>query len=106
MSRPGHDSPGDRGRPSHLPAPSPAAARRGRHIAGSLDTPPPSGRCRLDLANPRRNARPIQAIAERWGFTNPTHFSRLFRAVYRIPPRDYRKLPPKACANRQQPCAE
>ncbi|MEU1784945.1 helix-turn-helix domain-containing protein [Streptomyces sparsogenes] len=63
-------------------------------------------RCRLDLINPRLNARPIQAIAERWGFTNPTHFSRLFRATYGIPPRDYRRLPPKACANRQQPCAE
>ncbi|MEE4596067.1 helix-turn-helix domain-containing protein [Streptomyces sp. DSM 41524] len=63
-------------------------------------------RCRLDLANPRLNARPIQAIAERWGFTNPTHFSRLFRATYGIPPRDYRHLPHKACANRQQPCAE
>ncbi|MBU3866254.1 helix-turn-helix domain-containing protein [Streptomyces sp. 4503] len=63
-------------------------------------------RCRLDLANPRLNARPIQAIAERWGFTNPTHFSRLFRATYGIPPRDYRNLPPQAYANRQQPCAE
>ncbi|MER6144935.1 AraC family transcriptional regulator [Streptomyces sparsogenes] len=63
-------------------------------------------RCRLDLANPRLNARPIQAIAERWGFTNPTHFSRLFRTAYGIPPRDYRNLPPQACANRQQPCAE
>ncbi|MFJ6378720.1 helix-turn-helix domain-containing protein [Kitasatospora sp. NPDC092039] len=63
-------------------------------------------RCRLDLANPRLNARPIQAIAERWGFTNPTHFSRLFRATYGIPPRDYRNLPPEACANRQWPCAE
>ncbi|MFI1734525.1 helix-turn-helix domain-containing protein [Streptomyces acidicola] len=63
-------------------------------------------RCRLDLVNPRLNARPIQAIAERWGFTNPTHFSRLFRATYGIPPRDYRNLPPKACANRQPRCAE
>jgi hypothetical protein len=63
-------------------------------------------RCRLDLANPRLKARPIQAIAERLGFTNPTHFSRLFRATYGIPPRDYRNLPPKACANRQHPCAE
>ena len=63
-------------------------------------------RCRLDLTNPRLHTRPIQAIAERWGFTNPTHFSRLFRATYGIPPRDYRHLPPKACANRQQPCAE
>ncbi|MER6528588.1 helix-turn-helix transcriptional regulator [Streptomyces sp. NPDC001508] len=63
-------------------------------------------RCRLDLNNPRLNARPIHAIAERWGFTNPTHFSRLFRATYGIPPRDYRNLPSTVCANRQQPCAE
>ncbi|WP_260868080.1 helix-turn-helix domain-containing protein [Streptomyces sp. SAJ15] len=63
-------------------------------------------RCRLDLANPRLNARPIQAIAARWGFTDPTHFSRLFRSTYGIPPRDYRNLPPAPCANRQQPCAE
>ncbi|KAK1184489.1 helix-turn-helix transcriptional regulator [Streptomyces sp. NBS 14/10] len=41
-------------------------------------------RCRHDLANPRLNAHPIRAIAERWGFTNPTHFSRLFRATYGI----------------------
>ena len=52
-------------------------------------------RCRLDLANPRLNARPIQAIAARWGFPNPTHFSRLFRATYGIPPRGYRNLQPK-----------
>ncbi|MFF4384997.1 helix-turn-helix transcriptional regulator [Kitasatospora sp. NPDC001547] len=63
-------------------------------------------RCRLDLANPRLNARPIQAIAERWGFSDPAHFSRLFRAAYGIPPRDYRNPPPQVRANRQQPCAE
>ncbi|WP_369213146.1 helix-turn-helix domain-containing protein [Streptomyces flavofungini] len=63
-------------------------------------------RCRLDLTNPRLNARPIQAIAERWGFTNPAHFSRLFRATYGIPPQDYRNLLPKACAERQQSRAE
>ncbi|MER7794708.1 helix-turn-helix transcriptional regulator [Streptomyces sp. NPDC097640] len=51
-------------------------------------------RCRLDLANPRLSARLIQGIAERWGFTNPTHFSRLFRGVYEIPPRNYRDPPP------------
>ncbi|MFK4271371.1 AraC family transcriptional regulator [Streptomyces milbemycinicus] len=45
-------------------------------------------------------------MAERWGFTNPTHFSRLFRATYGIPLRDYRHLPPIVCANRQQSCAE
>ncbi|MFD4977396.1 helix-turn-helix transcriptional regulator [Streptomyces sp. NPDC058424] len=63
-------------------------------------------RCCLDLADPHLNARPIQAIAARWGFTSPTHFSHLFRAAYGIPPRDYRNRPPKTCANRQQPCAD
>lgn len=63
-------------------------------------------RCRLDLANPRLNARSIQAIAERWGFTDHAHFSRLFRATYGTPPRDYRNLSPKDCANRQHLCAE
>lgn len=55
--------------------------------------------CRLDLANPRLNARPIQAIAARWGFTNPVHFSRLFRAAYGIPPRAYRDQPREACTD-------
>ncbi len=49
-------------------------------------------RCRIDLANPSLRARPIQAIAARWGFPHPAHFSRLFRAAYGIPPRDYRHL--------------
>ncbi|MFJ6662228.1 helix-turn-helix domain-containing protein [Streptomyces sp. NPDC091377] len=63
-------------------------------------------RCRLDLADPRLSSQPIQAIAARWGFTNPMHFSRLFRTAYGIPPRDYRNLPPEACANRQTSRAE
>ncbi|WP_322620771.1 helix-turn-helix domain-containing protein [Streptomyces acidicola] len=45
-------------------------------------------------------------MAACWGFTNPTHFSRLFRTTYGIPPRDYRNLPSQACANRQHTCAE
>ncbi|MFF7791583.1 helix-turn-helix domain-containing protein [Streptomyces sp. NPDC007991] len=63
-------------------------------------------RCRLDLANPHLHARPIRAIAVRWGFTDPAHFSRLFRAAYGIPPRDYRNLSSEACMNRQRPCAD
>ncbi|MFE7302747.1 helix-turn-helix domain-containing protein [Streptomyces sp. NPDC057579] len=59
-------------------------------------------RCRLDLANPGLNACSIRAIAERWGFADPTHFSRLFRATYEMTPRDYRNLSPKTCADRQQ----
>ncbi|MCA6095520.1 helix-turn-helix domain-containing protein [Streptomyces sp. SCA3-4] len=61
--------------------------------------------CRRDLADPRLNARPIQAIAARWGFTDPAHFSRLFRTAYGVPPRDYRNLRFKECANHQKPCA-
>lgn len=63
-------------------------------------------RCRLDLANPRLYARPIQVISARWGFTDPAHFSRLFRITYGMSPRDYRNLPLKACADRQHPRAE
>ncbi|HEU5155691.1 MAG TPA: AraC family transcriptional regulator [Streptosporangiaceae bacterium] len=63
-------------------------------------------RCRRDLADPRLNGSPVQAIAARWGFTDPTHFSRLFRAAYGLPPRDYRNQRPRACADRQQHCAD
>ncbi|WP_069464180.1 helix-turn-helix domain-containing protein [Actinacidiphila rubida] len=62
-------------------------------------------RCRRDLANPVLGAKPVQAVAERWGFGNPAHFSRLFRATYGISPRDYRNLPHDTCANGQLPCA-
>ncbi|GHH71718.1 AraC family transcriptional regulator [Streptomyces sulfonofaciens] len=63
-------------------------------------------RCRLDLANSRLRAVPVQAIAARWGFADPAHFSRLFRATYGIPPRDYRHLSAVTCANCQHPCAQ
>ncbi|MEU5698653.1 helix-turn-helix domain-containing protein [Streptomyces aurantiacus] len=63
-------------------------------------------RCRLDLTNPQLHAHPVQAIAARWGLTDPAHFSRLFRATYGTPPRDYRNLPLQTCANLQHPCAD
>jgi len=46
--------------------------------------------CRRDLADPRLAARPIHAIAARWGFTSPAHFSQAFRNTYGVPPRQYR----------------
>nr|WP_307135702.1 AraC family transcriptional regulator [Streptomyces aurantiacus] len=46
------------------------------------------------------------AVAARWGFTDPTHFSRLFRTVYGMPPRDFGSLSSQACADRQLPCAD
>lgn len=36
-------------------------------------------RCRADLA---RSDRTVTAVAARWGFSDPAHFSRLFKATY------------------------
>jgi AraC-like DNA-binding protein len=47
--------------------------------------------CRRDLADPRLDARPINAIAARWGFTNPAHFSQVFRKTYGLSPRQFRQ---------------
>ena len=43
-------------------------------------------RCRSDLEAARRTES-ITSIALRWGFNDPSHFSRLFRRRYRIAPR-------------------
>jgi AraC-like DNA-binding protein len=47
--------------------------------------------CRRDLADPRLAARSIHAIATRWGFTSPAHFSRAFRGAYGFSPRQFRR---------------
>jgi AraC-like DNA-binding protein len=49
-------------------------------------------RIHRDLADPRLQARSISSIAARWGFLEPTQFSRAFRTMYRITPRDHRRL--------------
>ncbi|WP_461012317.1 helix-turn-helix domain-containing protein, partial [Streptomyces capparidis] len=46
--------------------------------------------CHRDLADPALRSHPVQAIAARWGFTDPAHFSRTFRAAYGTTPRDHR----------------
>jgi AraC-like DNA-binding protein len=48
-------------------------------------------RCRLDLADPRFAAWPINAIAARWGFTSAPHFSTAFRTAYGLSPRQLRQ---------------
>lgn len=47
-------------------------------------------RCRRELTDPRFAAHSIAKIAARWGFSDPAHFSRAFRAAYGMPPTDYR----------------
>ncbi|MCP9949748.1 helix-turn-helix domain-containing protein [Actinomadura madurae] len=58
-------------------------------------------RCRRDLADPRHAARPINAIAARWGFTSPSHFSQAFRSAYGLSPREFRQQ----CAQAKGECA-
>ncbi|WP_416964645.1 helix-turn-helix domain-containing protein [Streptomyces sp. Agncl-13] len=47
--------------------------------------------CRRDLSDSQLVARPIHAIAARWGFTSPAHFSQAFRHAYGLSPRQYRE---------------
>lgn len=48
-------------------------------------------RCRRDLADPQLVHLAIAQVGHRWGFTDPAHFSRLFRSTYGHSPREYRK---------------
>ncbi|MGP3916911.1 AraC-like ligand-binding domain-containing protein [Nonomuraea sp. 10N515B] len=47
-------------------------------------------RCRRDLTDPAQAGIPVSAIGARWGFHDPTRFSRVFRAAYGMPPGEYR----------------
>jgi AraC-like DNA-binding protein len=47
-------------------------------------------RCRSELADPKFLDRSIGAIAGRWGFTSPAHFTRAFKARYGASPRAFR----------------
>jgi AraC-like DNA-binding protein len=47
---------------------------------------------RAELAGRESRHRSIAMIAQRWGFSNPTHFSRRFRDAYGITPRDWRRM--------------
>ncbi|HYK68106.1 MAG TPA: helix-turn-helix domain-containing protein [Streptosporangiaceae bacterium] len=46
--------------------------------------------CRQDLCDPGLATRPVSAIAARWGFSSAGDFSRAFRAVHGLPPKEYR----------------
>ncbi|MFF3193804.1 helix-turn-helix domain-containing protein [Streptomyces misionensis] len=47
-------------------------------------------RARRDLADPALRTTPIRTIAARWGFPRPADFTRAFRTVYGVPPKEYR----------------
>jgi AraC-like DNA-binding protein len=46
--------------------------------------------CRRELARRDAADRTVAAVARRWGFTNATHFSRVFRAAYGASPGEWR----------------
>lgn len=46
--------------------------------------------CRRDILDPLYISKPISWIAHRWGFVDPSHFSRLFRSTYGEAPTDLR----------------
>ncbi|MFD3537246.1 helix-turn-helix domain-containing protein [Streptomyces sp. NPDC058664] len=48
--------------------------------------------CGRELARRGRTAPTVSAVAQRWGFVNPAHFSRAFRAAYGVSPREWRTL--------------
>ena len=48
-------------------------------------------RCRAELADPACATRPVAVVGARWGFTDPAHFSRAFRARFGVTPGQYRR---------------
>ncbi|MFF5497429.1 helix-turn-helix domain-containing protein [Streptomyces aquilus] len=46
--------------------------------------------CRAELARPSAADRTIAAVAARWGFASPAHFSHAFRKAYGVSPVQYR----------------
>nr|WP_286158641.1 helix-turn-helix domain-containing protein [Streptomyces sp. TLI_053] len=46
--------------------------------------------CHRALGDPRKAGRAIAAVAHDWGFANAPHFSRSFKSVYGVSPREWR----------------
>ncbi|MGV9910394.1 AraC-like ligand-binding domain-containing protein [Streptomyces tendae] len=46
--------------------------------------------CRRELAGPNGRRRTVAATGRRWGFVNPTHFSKVFKQAYGLSPRAWR----------------
>lgn len=48
---------------------------------------------RRDLSDPRLSGLDVTAIACKWGFVSQSHFTRVFREAYGLPPGQYRAAP-------------
>ncbi|MGW1027158.1 AraC-like ligand-binding domain-containing protein [Streptomyces sp. NPDC002577] len=48
--------------------------------------------CSRELARRGRTSPTVSAVAQRWGFVSPAHFSRVFRTAYGLSPREWRSL--------------
>ena len=46
--------------------------------------------CRRELRDERRRHVAIATISARWGFADPSHFSRVFRSEYGMTPQEWR----------------
>jgi AraC-like DNA-binding protein len=62
--------------------------------------------CGHDLRDPRCAARSVAAVGARWGYPDPAHFSRVFKATYGVGPRDYRASHGLAALPDGRPAAE
>lgn len=49
---------------------------------------------RGELCDPASRDRSIAMVARRWGFTDPSYFSRRFRSAFGLTPRDWRRTDP------------
>ena len=46
--------------------------------------------CRRELRDPRCAHMAVATIGSRWGFVDPSHFGRLFKAAYGMTPNEWR----------------
>jgi AraC-like DNA-binding protein len=46
--------------------------------------------CARELTRGGRSGPSVSSVAQRWGFVNPAHFSRVFRGAYGVSPREWR----------------
>ncbi|MFI6035087.1 helix-turn-helix domain-containing protein [Streptomyces sp. NPDC051315] len=54
--------------------------------------------CARELGRRDASAPTVSAVAQRWGFANPAHFSRVFRGAYGVSPREWRGTAGRALA--------